>query len=382
MNNPPKRLTHRCQPHNEIPTQPNEEIPTNSMKRLEKNMKSIGTKRLRIAAAFAGVLTLGLAACSSGDDTPTTTGSATTTTGGDPAEQYELIVGATSSSASLEVEALNLWADGVAERTDGQLTVTILPDGQLGSELETQEAIISGDVQGVSGGVTGVPQLDFLAAAYVFRDAEHMMDVLRSDITDPWRAAWIEQSGIDIVGVFERLPRTLTSNVRVETPDDAIGLDIRVPGTEFQIAIWEAVGATPISIPSQEVYSALETGVVEAQENALDTAYAAGVAEVQDYVVYTEHTYMPQFVGISQDYLDSLPDGFEDIVREEMTVAENWLSEQLDTALPEILADMESQGAEIIYPEIDAFRAKMFPVTEAYAEDIWGPGVLAQIQAY
>lgn len=343
-------------------------------------MKSIGNTRLRIAAAFAGVLTLGLAACSSGDDAPAT--GSTTTTGGDPAEQYEMIVGATSSSASLEVAALNLWAEGVEERTDGQLTITILPDGQLGSELETQEAIISGDVHGVSGGVTGVPQLDFLAAAYVFRDAEHMMDVLRSDITDPWRAAWIEQSGIDIVGVFERLPRTLTSNVRVETPADAEGLDIRVPGTEFQIAIWESVGATPISIPSQEVYSALETGVVEAQENALDTAYAAGVAEVQDYVVFTEHTYMPQFVGISQDFLNSLPDGFEDIVREEMTVAENWLSEQLDTALPEILADMESQGAEVIYPEIDAFRAKMFPVTEEYAEDIWGPGVLAQIQAY
>lgn len=341
-------------------------------------MISIGTTRLRIAVATASVLTLGLAGCSSADDT----NDVTSTAGGDSDTQYEMIVGATSSSASLEVAALNLWADGVKERTNGQLTVTILPDGQLGSELETQEAIISGDVQGVSGGVTGVPQLDFLAAAYVFRDAEHMMDVLRSDIVDPWREAWIEQSGIDIVGVFERLPRTLTSNVRVESPEDAEGLDIRVPGTEFQIAIWEAVGATPISIPSQEVYSALETGVVEAQENALDTAYAAGVGEVQDYVVFTEHTYMPQFVGISRDFLDSLPDGFEDIVREEMTVAENWLSEQLDTALSDILADMESQGAEIIYPDIEAFRAKMFPVTEAYAKDIWGEGVLAQIQAY
>lgn len=337
--------------------------------------------RARLAVIVAGGLALALAGCSSNGSEQETPKSPAGSESAEieAGEEYEMIVGATSASGSLEVQALERWSEAVGERTEGRLTITILPDGQLGSELETQEAIIGGDVHGVSGGVTGVPQLDFLAAAYIFRDADHMMEVLRSDVVDPWREAWVEQSGIDIVGVLERLPRTLTTNVRVESPQDAQGLDVRVPNTPFQIDIWKAVGATPTAIPSQEVYSALETGVVDAQENALDTAYAAGVAEVQNFVVLTEHTYMPQFVGVSRSFMDSLPDDFQQIVREEMTAAETWLSTELETAYTDILADMESQGAEIIEPDVDAFRAAMYPVTERYATEIWGAGVLERI---
>lgn len=329
-------------------------------------MKSLNLPRAAFAALAATTLVL-------------TAGCAATTENASAEESFEMIVGATSSGSSLEVEALQRWAEAVAERTDGRLEITILPDGQLGSELETQEAIITGDVQGVSGGVTGVPELDFLAAAYVFRDADHMISVMRSDVVDPWREAWVEQSGIDIVGVLERLPRTLTSNVRVESPADTVGLDVRVPNTPFQIEIWEAVGATPVAIPSQEVYSALETGVVDAQENALDSAYATGIGEVQDYVSLTAHTYMPQFLGVSRAFLDSLPEDLEIILQEEMTVAEDWLSEELDGAYAEILADLESQGLEIVEPDVDAFRAAMYPVTERFAADIWGADTLDRI---
>lgn len=296
-------------------------------------------------------------------------------------DNFEMIVGATSSGSSLEVQALERWADGVAEKSDGRLTINILPDGQLGSELEIQEAIINGDVQGVSGGVTGVPQLDFLASAYVFRDSEHMMEVMRSEIAEPWSQAWTDQSGIEIIGVLERLPRTLTSNVRVETPADANGLDVRVPNTDFQIQIWEAIGATPVAIASQEVYSALETGVVDAQENALDTAFANGVGEVQRYVTLTEHTYMPQFVGVSTTFVNSLPEDLNTVMREEMLAAEEWLSGELAIAQADILADWESQGLEIIEPDVDGFRALMYPVTERFAANIWGEGVLDRIQS-
>lgn len=342
------------------------------------------SNRIRHTATLATVAAvLALAACS-GSPSDDSTGGAddgAQNESHDGGETYEMIVGATSSGSSLEVQALNLWSDAVAEQTDGRLTITILPDGQLGSELETQEAIINGDVHGVSGGVTGVEELDFLAAAYIFRDADHMMEVFRSDVADPWSEAWKAQSGIEIVGVLERLPRTLTSNVRVETPSDAAGLNVRVPNTDFQIAIWEAIGATPVAIPAQEVYSALETGVVDAQENALDTAFANGVGEVQDYVTLMAHTYMPQLVGVSSSFLESLPDDIRATVDDEMRGAEDWLSAELDTAYDDILAQWEADGLEIITPDVDAFRDLMFPVTERYAAEIWGDGVLDRIQS-
>ncbi|WP_240760209.1 TRAP transporter substrate-binding protein [Phytoactinopolyspora endophytica] len=324
--------------------------------------------RSRYASIAAVAVMLASAGCTNSDSTGTGDGS------------HELIIGATSAGSSLEIQALERWADAVDSRTDGELTITILPDGQLGSELEIQEAIINGDVHGVSGGVTGVPELDFLAAAYIFRDADHMTDVLRSDVIDPWSQAWVDQSGVEIVGVLERLPRTLTSSRRVETPADAEGLDIRVPNTDFQISIWEAVGATPVAIPAQEVYSALETGVVDAQENALDTAYANGVGEVQRYVTLTEHTFMPQFVGVSSQALQELPDDLRTVLDEEMSSAEDWLSGELETAYNDILADWEQQGLEIIEPDVDAFRELMYPVTERHAADIWGEDVLERIQ--
>lgn len=343
-------------------------------------MMSTRNSSRTMIGALTAVAALALAGCAgSGTDGSGTDGSAGGADTG-AGESYEMIVGATSSGSSLEVQALNRWSEAVADRSDGRLTITILPDGQLGSELETQEAIINGDVQGVSGGVTGVRELDFLAAAYVFRDSDHMIEVFRSDIVEPWSEAWEAQSGIEIVGVLERLPRTLTSNVRVEQPSDAAGLNVRVPNTNFQIAIWEALSATPVAIPAQEVYSALETGVVDAQENALDTAFANGVGEVQRYVTLTEHTYMPQFVGISSAFLESLPDDLREIVFEEMRSAEDWLSAELTTAYEEILTEWENAGLEIIEPDVEAFRSVMYPVTAEYAEDIWGADTLERIQ--
>lgn len=341
-------------------------------------MKSNQVRRTGVAAAIAAVLAL--AACTDGSSSQDADGATGANSANDDGETIEMLIGATSAGSSLEVQALNRWSEAVAERTEGRLEIQILPDGQLGSELETQEAIINGDVHGVSGGVTGVAELDFLAAAYIFRDADHMMEVFKSDVVAPWSEAWRTQSGIEVVGVLERLPRTLTSSVRVETPADATGLNVRVPNTDFQIAIWEAIGATPVAIPAQEVYSALETGVVDAQENALDTAFANGVGEVQDYVTLTAHTYMPQLVGISSSFLESLPEDILAIAEEEMRNAETWLSAELESAYDDILTEWEDSGLEIITPDIDEFRDLMYPVTAEYAADIWGEGVLDRIQ--
>src|SRR5665647_3786456 len=106
--------------------------------------------------ALAAMMVVPLAACSSA----TGTGSGGSTPSADSGKTYKMIVGTTSASGSLEVQALKGWSDAVAKATDGRMKISILPDGQLGNELATQEAIISGDIQGVSGGITGVKQWD------------------------------------------------------------------------------------------------------------------------------------------------------------------------------------------------------------------------------
>jgi|SRR5665647_220900 len=328
--------------------------------------------------ALAAMMVVPLAACSSA----TGTGSGGSTPSADSGKTYKMIVGTTSASGSLEVQALKGWSDAVAKATDGRMKISILPDGQLGNELATQEAIISGDIQGVSGGITGVKQWDILAASYIFKSADQMMAVMHSPIVDPWRKAWLDQSGIEVVGFLERLPRTLTANREIKTPADLHGLNIRVPGTDVNVETWKVAGASPVTIPSQEVYTALQTGVVGAQENALDTAFAQRIMEVQKYVILTAHCYMPQLVGVSAKYMDSLPGDIAKAVRDEMGNTEKWLSQQLKDQYPKMLDKIKAQGDQVVTPDVAAFRKVMLPVTKKYTDQVWGPGVLEKIQAF
>ncbi len=126
-------------------------------------------------------------------------------------------------------------------------------------------------------------------APYMFRDFDHWQKFRDSDLFQELAQGYLDASGNHIVAMTYYGERQVTSNKKIEKPEDMAGLKIRVPDAPLYMMFPKAVGANPTPIAFAEVYLALQQGVVDAQENPLPTIEAKKFYEVQDYIVLTGH---------------------------------------------------------------------------------------------
>ncbi len=253
------------------------------------------------------------------------------------------------------------FANALDSLSDGRIEVQVYPAEQLGSELDIIRSIRAGIVEMT---ITGESMQNwagitaFLAVPYLIRDSVHLKKVVEGEIGDEIAAEMIRKIGVRPIGYLERGPRHLTSNRPVKTPDDLGGMILRVPNVPLFVRVWQALGAKPTPMAFSEVFTALQQGTVEAQENPFALIYSAGLYEVQEYLNLTRHVNSWIYVVIGEDRFQSLPEELQRNVlaagklmqqyhKREFVKQEEFLREQL-----------EKQGMEFIEPDIDAFRKK------------------------
>ncbi len=187
-----------------------------------------------------------------------------------------------------------VWAaDEFAKRTDGRYTIEVFPASSLGKESDINEGLGIGTVdiiytgQLFAGRTFGPVAIG--GAPYMFRDFDHWEKFRGSDLFQELAEGYLDASGNHIVAMTYYGERHVTSNRKIEKPEDMQGLKIRVPDAPLYMMFPKAVGANPAPIAFAEVYLALQQGVVDAQENPLPTIEAKKFYEVQDYIVLTGH---------------------------------------------------------------------------------------------
>ena len=111
-----------------------------------------------------------------------------------------------------------------------------------------------------------------------------MENVLQSEIGKEWEQEMKENQGLLTLGIIPRGPRVVSSNVEIETPEDIEGLKIRAPERDYYVETFKALGANPTPVDFGELYSAIDTGIVTAQENPLETIVAGGFMEIQSNI--------------------------------------------------------------------------------------------------
>ncbi|MFO1035924.1 MAG: sialic acid TRAP transporter substrate-binding protein SiaP [Geminicoccaceae bacterium] len=187
-----------------------------------------------------------------------------------------------------------LWAaDEIKKRTDGRYAIEVFPASSLGKESDINEGLGLGTVDIIYTGQLFAGRfygpIAIGGAPYMFRDYGHWAKFRDSDLFKELAKGYDDATGNHIVTLTYYGERQTTSNKEIKTPADMKGLKIRVPDAPLYRMFPEAVGANPTPIAFAEVYLALQTGTVDAQENPLPTIQAKKFYEVQKYIALTGH---------------------------------------------------------------------------------------------
>lgn len=261
-------------------------------------------------------------------------------------------------------------AKNVEERTDGKVIIEVFPNSEIGAERELTEGMELGTVDLVvssTAPVTNfVPELGVLDVPFIFQDRESAVKVLEGDIGDELFAK-MEENGIVGLSWGENGYRHITNGVRpINSPADLKGLKIRTQENEIHIASFEALGAQPTPMAWTEAITALQQGVVDAQENPAIVADQFSLYEAnQKYMTLTGHVYSVAVYMMSKQTYDELPKELRDIVVEEGQKAGAIERNMLVEMEKESIKTLKENGVEIIEDvDLAPFQEAVKPVYE------------------
>lgn len=228
------------------------------------------------------------------------------------------------------------------------------------------------------------PEWSIFTAGYLHRDAAHQVAVFESGIMDEMKQRVEEELGVKLLTVMYlgRRHVNLRGDQRIETPDDLAGVNLRMPGTDAWLFLGSALGANPTPLAFTEIYTALQTGAVDGQDNPLPTVRDSKFYEVTRQIVLTSHLVDLNYLAFSKRVWDQLTEEQQAIVQAAADEAAE-LGRERQLALEDELADyFEAQGLEVYEPDIEAFRTRVQAayLASEFAAD-WPAGMLEQINA-
>jgi tripartite ATP-independent transporter DctP family solute receptor len=215
-------------------------------------------------------------------------------------------------------KALVFFADKLAERTNGDVKITLYPAGQLGGEKDFVEGVKLGSIEltKVSSAVMGQysPTLQVVSLPFIWRDANHQHKVMQGEIGQKL-AADTEQYGFKSLAYMDAGFRSITTvKFPIYNPGNLKGVKIRVMQSQPLIDTINAFGAIAVPMSQTEVYTALQTKVIDGWENNEPTVLSFNMQEVCKYFSYTRHSSIPDTLVMNKKLFDSLPKEIQDAI--------------------------------------------------------------------
>lgn len=231
------------------------------------------------------------------------------------------------------------------------------------------------------------PEFSIFTAGYVHQDAEHQVAVFNDPLMDAFKEKAENDLGVKLLSVMYLGRRQVNlrqskDDLTVNTPADLDGVNLRMPGTDAWQFLGKALGASPTPMSFSEVYTALQSGAVDGQDNPLPTVVDSKFYEVTNQIVLTSHLVDLNYVAFSKELWDDLTAEQQQTVQEAAdAAAEAGRQAQLQKE-QELVSFLEEQGMAIYEPDVAAFREQVqaMYVDSEFAET-WPEGVLAQINA-
>ena len=299
--------------------------------------------------------------------------------------QTEIEVGHSTTLDSHYGMGMTRFGEVLEELSGGEMTLIQHPAAALGGEREMIEAVQIGALDMVitsTGPLPNfVPETQVLDLPFLFRDYDHARGVLDGELGQEMLAK-IDEAGFKALAWTENGFRHITNSQRpIKTPEDLAGLKIRTMENPIHLKAFEALGAAPTPMSFAELFTALQQGVVDAQENPIVVISVSNFSEVQDHLTLSGHLYSPAIILMSQSFWDGLTEEQQGWVmqaaKESVEVTRNRVTELEETGVDKL----REQGMEVV-TEIDreAFEAAVQPAYEQYTSQ-FGDELIERIRS-
>ena len=279
-----------------------------------------------------------------------------------PAPEVRLRASLLVSEGHTWYRAFAYFGEQLRERSGGRIALEVYPSEQLAKEIEAIRMIQAGalDMTTTSALLSNWTELLTLAEMPFLLDSMAEVDtMLNGPVGARIRRAIVAETGLRPVGYFQAGPRHLTSNRPVRTPADVAGLTVRVPSIPAFVTTWEALGAKPTPIAFSEVFTALQQGVVDAQENPLPLTELLAMYEVQRYVNLTSHVFGWTYPVIGEAQFQAMPVDLQAVFLDCAADMQRYERALYADNLARVEAKLRAEGMEFVEVDRAAFEAAL-----------------------
>ncbi|MDR1920842.1 MAG: DctP family TRAP transporter solute-binding subunit [Candidatus Adiutrix sp.] len=273
------------------------------------------------------------------------------------------------------------------KRTNGRVAVEIYPNAQLGSDRQAIEGVSLGTLEMAAIGGSSLLPLDdrikFMDLPFLFPDGDVAYKAYSEFLTAELNSI-LEPHDLTILSAAELGFRHITNNRKpITRPEDLKGLKLRTMENPLHVATFKLLGANPTPVAFSELYTALQQGTVDAQENPINVIATGKLYEVQKYLSLTGHIYSPAMYLISTSYYNDLPEDIRRTIDEVSGETQPIIHELLVKQNQDYVEELKAAGVQVndlTAEEKQAFRNLCQPVYDEYVQK-YGDGLIKKIEA-
>ncbi|MCI2056930.1 MAG: TRAP transporter substrate-binding protein [Oscillibacter sp.] len=342
-----------------------------------------------LSLMMAAAMALSLAACGASSTGSSSATSASGSGSSSKSSGEKITIRYADVQAENDVETLfaNKFSEIVAEKSDGRIDVQVYPSGQMGEMTDIFNSVQMGSIEMCRTNPSwladaGAASMNLLSLPFVYKDVDHMNTILDGDIGSQMLQELTDKNiGVHGLGFLQASGRYFFfKGKEVASLNDVKGLKIRVPTNSLSTKMVEDLGASATPISYNELYSSLQTNVVDGADNPLKGIVNMSFFEVSSYILDLAHQYEPSVILVSGSFWDKLSADDQAILQDAMTEASEYYKEISNEQLDGYRSTLEEKGMTFVTPTDP--QEWMDAVTPMYGEFTKGyEDMFAQIQA-
>jgi len=287
--------------------------------------------------------------------------------------QLEIKFGHVGEPNSIFANSSEEFARRANAKLGSKAKVVVFGSSQLGGDKELLQKLKLGTVDMALPSTVMSSEADIFGVfemPYLVEDRAHMGRI-EKELFWSKMAPEAEKKGLKILAVWENGYRHVTNSKRpVDVPADLQGIKLRVPEGKWRVKMFQAYGANPSPMKFSEVFTALQTGVMDGQENPFTQIYTAKFQEVQKYLSLTGHVYTPAYAIVGAKKWATLPEDVRKILEETAKETQAWVYAAAEKDDNDLLAKLKAAGMQVNTPNKEAFIAASKPVYEEFAKEV------------
>src|SRR6187455_2292757 len=289
--------------------------------------------------------------------------------------QIEIKLGHVGEPGSLFQKSADEYAKRANAKLGAKAKVVVYGSSQLGSDEELVQKLKLGTIDMALPSTVMSSQVDLFGVfemPYLVKDRQHMMRI-EKELFWAKLAPEAEKKGLKVLAVWENGFRQITNSKRpIRTPADLAGIKLRVPGGKWRVKMFQAYGANPSPMKFSEVFTALQTGVMDGEENPFTQIYSAKFQEVQKYLSLTGHVYTPAYLTVGRTKWESIPADVRTILEDTAKETQAYVYETAAKDDGDLLGKLKAAGMQVNDVDKDAFIAASRPIYEEFGKEVAG----------